>query len=558
MNRLDCSLGDNKQKMMFFRESHFNSTVSAQKWDRIKVVCRQPFKINNEVFGLAMFVVLGESDNVDAVANMGQNPARKSESATPRGLEMFKKKAANMTGTPKSPYVPSVLKNLENLRNVTDPDGEERAPITSSSSFNSSTLSRTAKLVVQSNSITGKKNSFQSEAREFLVSCGFEKKSFAEIEGVTFRKVKELWLEKKKCELKKEEKDILKSMSTAYLTKLISNPSKRQREGTDENFPKKKRKVSEQVMQLRKNTDIDELYDDSSSNMRNQIATSDVKKKVVDESDDEDIKEMRKKFNPSSSTPIPTKKPKSPSKATPTLKDIGPTFDLNSSPEISPVKETVRVPVKENPSVPRYNRKHLLSVPHKDLIEKGVLVQVYNYKKDKKLPLKGNLELSAKKGVSVTFFKVGADIHLEYEGRFFVPDILPEHLERVFKNFSQEKVLNDNYPDDLMSLLKISNSVNKDDVKPQAEKRKGSERAETEKEKEKEGEGESVGAVAEESGLCPLCQQTFPLSVLPQHAAACEAPTGPRQANCPICDLEIEQELLEEHANTCAASRFGT
>ena len=114
--------------------------------------------------------------------------------------------------------------------------------------------------------------------------------------------------------------------------------------------------------------------------------------------------------------------------------------------------------------------------------------------------------------------------------------------------------MNDKYPDDLMSLLKISNSVNKDDVKPQAEKRKGSERAETEKEKE----GESVGAVAEESGLCPLCQQTFPLSVLPQHAAACEAPTGPRQANCPICDLEIEQELLEEHANTCAASRFGT
>ena len=59
MNRLDCSLGDNKQKMMFFRDQHFNKDMSCKKWDRIKIICRQPFKINNDTFGLAMFVLHG-------------------------------------------------------------------------------------------------------------------------------------------------------------------------------------------------------------------------------------------------------------------------------------------------------------------------------------------------------------------------------------------------------------------------------------------------------------------------------------------------------------------
>ena len=107
---------------------------------------------------------------------------------------------------------------------------------------------------------------------------------------------------------------------------------------------------------LRKNTEIDELYDDTStsSNMRNKVATSDVKKKVDDEPDsDEDIKEMKKRFSLTSSTPIPskTKKIKFPTAETPPTKQSplpeeveaagGAVFNLNSSPEISPVKEKI-------------------------------------------------------------------------------------------------------------------------------------------------------------------------------------------------------------------------
>ena len=526
MNRLDCSQEENIHKMMFFREAQFNAEVLAQKWDRIKVVCRQPFKINNDAFGLAMFVLhgVGQTSSVEVSADTSQNQGRKAE-----GLDIFKKKADGMSA-PRSPYVPSVLKNLENLRKLSDTEGEERPPVKSSASFNSSSLSRTGKLVVQAQSNTGKKTSFQSEAKEFLLSCHFEKQSFAEIERITFRQIKQLWQEKKKCELKKDEKDILKSLSTTYLTKLLSNTNKRQREeDSGEKCPPKKRKVSEQLKNLRKNTEIDELYDDNSSNARNKVATSDVKKKVEDEPEsDEDIKEMKKKFNLTSSTPIPSKikKIKFPTTETPKRQESPPpekveasggaVFDLNSSPEISPVKEKIVPKPARQTAAPSYNRKLLLSVPHQALIKTGVLVQVYNYKKDKKLPLKGNLELSAKKGVPVTFFKVGPDVHLEYQGRFYLPDIEPEHLERVFKNFSGEKVLSDKFPDDLDGLLKMSSKVQVDDAKPVEEKLKSPQ--------PKSEEPVSAGDPDDrgERGECPLCQQSFPVSSLPDHAAACE------------------------------------
>lgn len=95
----------------------------------------------------------------------------------------------------------------------------------------------------------------------------------------------------------------------------------------------------------------------------------------------------------------------------------------------------------------------MLSVSREVLIQNGVLVQVYNYKKDKKLPLKGKLELSVKKGAEVTFIKVGPDIHLEYQGRFYLPDIQPEHLERVFKHFKPTQVNISDYSANLEQLL---------------------------------------------------------------------------------------------------------
>ena len=40
----------------------------------------------------------------------------------------------------------------------------------------------------------------------------------------------------------------------------------------------------------------------------------------------------------------------------------------------------------------------------------------------------------------VTSFNVGPDIHLEYQGRFYLPDIQPENLKCVFKNFKPSQL----------------------------------------------------------------------------------------------------------------------
>ena len=212
-------------------------------------------------------------------------------------------------------------------------------------------------------------------------------------------------------------------MSTAFLTSLVSKTNKRAREKSNEEAPLKKRKVSKHVEEMRKEN-IDDLYDDAGGGGgRNKIATGDLKKRTEGSDDeDEEIQQIRNKLKVGgNSSKMSTPKPVTTIKKTGADDDL-PSFDLTCSPEISPVKK-MTYPVKTKPvspptrprtspktnlrPAPNYNRKLLLSVPHEALIKAGVLVQVYNYKKDKKLPLKGGLELSAKKGVTVTFFKVG-------------------------------------------------------------------------------------------------------------------------------------------------------
>ena len=208
MNRIDCSVGENKQKMVFFREQKFWKEVMLKKWDRVKVVCKQPFKFNNDVFGLGMFVMHGrtglEVNEVKKVAEASKSivGTKTNTGGSKPGLAEFMKKAGNLSSsTPKVSRVPSVLKNLENQRRVVETD----SGVSFSNSFNASAMSRTAKLVVQGQSHSGKQPSgFEKEAAQFLRECQFERKTFAEIEAVTFRNVKELWMEKKRFELKKD------------------------------------------------------------------------------------------------------------------------------------------------------------------------------------------------------------------------------------------------------------------------------------------------------------------------------------------------------------------
>jgi hypothetical protein len=58
------------------------------------------------------------------------------------------------------------------------------------------------------------------------------------------------------------------------------------------------------------------------------------------------------------------------------------------------------------PVAPIYRRTRLLAFTQAALVKAGVLVQVYNYKKVKELPLRGGKQLTVEKGEPVTFYKV--------------------------------------------------------------------------------------------------------------------------------------------------------
>ena len=92
-------------------------------------------------------------------------------------------------------------------------------------------------------------HSFEMEVVQFLRDCLFEEMTSSEIEAVTFRKVKELWIEKKDSELSGEEKDILKSISTQFLGKLLQRSRKRSREDRSVYISPKKSRVSVQVQE---------------------------------------------------------------------------------------------------------------------------------------------------------------------------------------------------------------------------------------------------------------------------------------------------------------------
>lgn len=59
------------------------------------------------------------------------------------GLEDFKKRASSMLNSPKSPYVPSVLKNLENTKKQGDSEADNNSS-KSNTNFSVKSMSRSS------------------------------------------------------------------------------------------------------------------------------------------------------------------------------------------------------------------------------------------------------------------------------------------------------------------------------------------------------------------------------------------------------------------------------
>jgi len=613
MNRMQVMNGENKETMKFFRtKEHFTAEVAAKKWDRIKIICQQPFRRESEIFGLSMFVLHGEVEknppNKSSFIPVTASPLSKNPPNT--GLEDFMKNKLDIL-KPKNGKVSmsGVLKSLENRNSLSETPGT------------SSPVSRSGKLVVSAQSIKSAKNpkSFRKEALEFLERCGLSQLTFAEIEQVTFRKVKDLWKQKGGREMTKDEKESLKYISTDYLSKLLNKDAtvsnKRSLEDlTAVESPPKRRKMSDERIKMRQEVDIKDKKSSQDGSLRNNIATMDMDTKKEEDDEGFSLEEWRMHREQN-------KKHKN-LKKTPEKQESGKSIGKEKTPEHQKTSTPLPKKVKsKSPAKPSYNPLKLLDFTKEVLIQKGILVQTYCYKKNKELPLKNGMTLQVNKQTPVTFYKVGHQVHMESEGVFYKPEVEPEHLTRIFKDFDEEKIekvisasliqelfgkpvesemidlIDEGDSDDEFlkqfdnSLIKINDSEDDDsndvEVKVSNSQVDNSQRTEVQKhrqawldkleskntktsqsfsKKQSQSSPKRVQSPPKQKtqspkpsqscfGECPMCDMMLPINELQDHAEAClgkqESPHKSGTSKCPICGKTMKTSILGPHAAEC-------
>jgi len=207
----------------------------------------------------------------------------------------------------------------------------------------------------------------------------------------------------------------------------------------------------------------------------------------------------------------------------------------------------------------------------------GVLFQQYCYKKDRELPLRGGKVLQVKAKNNVDFYKVGPDIHLVYQGQFYLPHVQDQHKTKLFKAYDPARVLDDhlalqayqllNQPPGQPSTSQII-AIGDDDgsEKDTPSKTVGERAPETVREASRTVAGGGVPPSTDvEAEECPMCSRKFPFSELLLHAATCEGPEADaaeaadleeerRVGTCPLCGLELDLSLLPDHAADCQTS----
>ncbi|XP_023336035.1 uncharacterized protein LOC111707208 isoform X3 [Eurytemora carolleeae] len=555
MNRLTSISGENCKQLLSFKEEQFQSAAE-QYWDRIRITCKQPYRYQNDVFGLSMFALIGAAKSTPTKSKVSSSENK----VEGEQLNLFKEKVYKMMDSAAVVSTNSTLNRSLGLGSGLTPRsrtstpgsalgtprspnllGSISKPTLTARSFSSSSFDRFGQISISmdksSSSFTressGKENKeepFVDKAKQFLKSCRFQDKGLEEVEQITFNQIKQIWIQKMKSELTKEERTVLKTVSRKYLENLVTKLETRKTQqfslkrksiaDLTMSGPQKKRKASSSDRE-----DIDETEkktNDTKRNNRNALATLDVE---LGSSDDDTAKEKSK--------------------------------DLLKSRK----KRTRTVTPKPEK---RYKKKLLLSVPKESLVENGILVQEYNYKKNKELPLKGGMQLVVEKMVPVVFYKVGTDIHLVYKNEFYPPDVKDEHKEKLFRDYTSQQVHRDQLSLQAYLLLNTEQAavsefdLLKDDIEEMIDVDNLTEHPASSK------QNSSKIEFNPDFGECPLCSQLFPFTELQDHASECDgilsappSPSTPSSATplgtCPLCGDSMEPHLLPTHASSCGS-----
>ena len=90
MNRVDYVMGKNREAMKFYSRDKMNQTVAEKWWDRVKVICHQPFKRDGDIFGVSTVVVRGSLR--DAPKSQEKENCSATSNTLAAGVEQLRKK----------------------------------------------------------------------------------------------------------------------------------------------------------------------------------------------------------------------------------------------------------------------------------------------------------------------------------------------------------------------------------------------------------------------------------------------------------------------------------
>ena len=102
-------------------------------------------------------------------------------------------------------------------------------------------------------------------------------------------------------------------------------------------------------------------------------------------------------------------------------------IDRNSSPP-----KRTKIVIEKPTDFLNYSNDQIKSI--------GILVQERIYKKPRPLPLKQGKELQVKAGQKIVFYKMGKRILINTEGSIYKPQVDPEHVRSIFKDYSEDEV----------------------------------------------------------------------------------------------------------------------
>jgi len=587
MNRFTSLSGENNEQLKVFKSTDFQE-VGDKYWDRVRVTCKQPYRYDQDCFGLSLINFYGFLKNSDKISH--NKEAEKSRVDDKEITTFIKEKFQMMkSASATKPTSNSMLAQAAILRptdsNKVDQDRfikvTSKHPVKEKREEVKVSNNSTKKIQVEVEDAVKVKeevylsfDSFSDKCTEFFEAI-LKPRTMEELQSISYKDIRHFWREFTGQDIHPDRKKTLKSAATKYVTELLeSRDAKKNEENQNEevkssNKENSQDKANEQKGEKEKRRNRNDIIrmdlpaEDNVSEPEPEPGTSRRQSNVQvgknSSSSRSDLRTPPSKHLDVQKKSTEKKRKRSQSQSSSTKKKKLRPEDLRPSPDKdgfirTPSKNCYKL-VEHN--LPRdhsqkalgYSISNMMRIPKESLRRHGILYTERTYRSAKCLPLMLEKKLYVEAHDTVRFFKCGPLIHLIHNCKVYRPDVKDEFLVQLFKEFSKQEVLNKEH---LSTTTKqflnnygevIQLSDTEEDTEDQVEIR--------EADVQQENGKDSMSQVE-----CPLCGKSFECSLIQDHVEDCNGNTEDeasivKSGTCPLCNKEVEISVLEVHAASC-------